>query len=75
LHFIILFSLEQINEGEEYDPRDIKRFNEVDEYAQMFIQHAQYGKIFDTKKALQHFHEAMIWRKQNNVYGKDFFIH
>jgi hypothetical protein len=41
----------------------------------MFIQHGQYEKTFDTKKALQHFHEAMIWRKQNNVYGKDFFIH
>jgi len=36
----------------------------------MFIQHGQYGKTFDEKKALRLFHEAMIWRKQNKAYGK-----
>jgi hypothetical protein len=36
----------------------------------MFIQHGQYGKTFDEKKALSHFHGAMIWRKQNKNYGK-----
>jgi len=40
----------QITEGQEYDPRDITRFNEVDEYATLFIQHSQYGKTFDEKK-------------------------
>ena len=64
------FSLEEISEGLLYDPRDIKRFNEVDGYAMMFVQHGQYGKTFDEKKALKQFHDAMNWRKQNNVYGK-----
>ena len=66
-----VFTLEQISEGQ-YDPRDIQRFNEVDEYALMFVQHGQYGKTFDEKKGFYHFHEAMIWRKQNNAYGKFF---
>jgi hypothetical protein len=65
-----LFVLEEISEGQVYDPRDIQRFNEVDGYALMFIQHGQYGKTFDEKKALRIFHDAMIWRKQNNTYGK-----
>ncbi len=69
----ILISLEQISEGQEYDPRDIQRFNEADGYTLMFIQHGQYGKTFDEKNALRHFHESMIWRKQKNVYGKYFF--
>jgi len=58
----------QISEGKEYDPRDIKRFNEVDEHALMFVQHGQYGKKFDEKDALDTFHEAMKWRKQHNTY-------
>jgi hypothetical protein len=73
--FLILFFLEQISEDQEYDSRDIKRFNEVDEYVLMFIQHGQYGKTFDEKKALRQFHDAMVWRKQNNIYGKYFFIY
>jgi hypothetical protein len=36
----------------------------------MFVQHGQYGKTFDEKKALRIFHDAMVWRKENNVYGK-----
>ncbi len=36
----------------------------------MFVQHGQYGKAFDEKKALRIFHDAMVWRKENNVYGK-----
>ncbi|CAF1118614.1 unnamed protein product [Adineta steineri] len=58
----------QINEGQEYDERDIKRFNEIDEYALMFVRHAQYGKTFDEQKGFYHFNEAMTWRKQNNAY-------
>ncbi|CAF0896486.1 unnamed protein product [Adineta ricciae] len=59
---------EQINEGQEYDARDIKRFDDVDDYARMFIQHLQYGKTFDEQKAFRIFHETMTWRKQNKVY-------
>lgn len=70
LVILILFPIEQISEGHEYDERDIKRFNEIDEYTLMFIQHGQFGKTFDEKHALHHFHEAMTWRKQNKVYGK-----
>ncbi|CAF0777273.1 unnamed protein product [Adineta ricciae] len=58
----------QINEGQEYDARDIKRFDDVDDYARMFIQHLQYGKTFDEQKAFRIFHETMTWRKQNKVY-------
>jgi hypothetical protein len=36
----------------------------------MFVQHGQYGKIFDEKKGLRQFHDAMVWRKQNDAYGK-----
>jgi hypothetical protein len=40
----------------------------------MFVQHGQYGKTFDEKKGLHQFNEAMVWRKQHNVYGKFFFL-
>ena len=72
--FFICLSLEQLSEGQQYDARDINRFHEVDEYTFMFIQHGQYGKTFDEQKSLRQFHDAMVWRKQNNVYGK-FFSH
>ena len=67
--YITFVSSEQINEGQEYDARDIKRFNDIDDYASMFVQHLQYGKIFDEQKAFRIFHETMTWRKQNKVYG------
>lgn len=70
IEIFCIFILEQISDGEEYDARDIQRFNENDQYPIMFVQHGQYGKTFDDKKALRHFNEAMVWRKQNNVYGK-----
>ena len=63
------FSLEEISEGLLYDPRDIQRFNENDDYAMMFVQHGQYGTTFDEKRALKIFNDAMVWRKQNNIYG------
>lgn len=71
---LIFFTLEEISEGLLFDPRDIKRFNEVDGYAMMFVQHGQYGKAFDEKKALKQFQDAMTWRKQNNVYGRHVFL-
>ncbi|UJR26065.1 hypothetical protein I4U23_007411 [Adineta vaga] len=55
----------QITEGQAYDARDIKRFNEIDEYALMFIQHMQYDKTFDEQKALRIFHEAMFQNYTN----------
>lgn len=58
----------EISEGQVYDPRDIQRFNENDDYAGMFVEHGQYGKTFDEKKALKVFHDAMSWRKANNIY-------
>lgn len=71
---LVLFSLEDISEGLLYDPRDIQRFNENDGYAMMFVQHGQYENTFDEKRALKIFHEAMIWRKQNNIFGRSFFL-
>lgn len=53
-----------------YDARDIQRFNENDDYARMFVEHGQYGKTFDNTKAFKVFHDAMSWRKTNNIYGK-----
>ncbi len=69
-NWIYIFSLENISEGQEYDPKDIQRFNEVDEYTLMFIQHGQFGTSFDQERALRVFNGSMTWRKQNNVYGK-----
>ena len=71
---VFLFYLEQISDGQEYDSRDLKRFNELDEYTLMFIQHGQHETVFNERKAFRYFHEAMTWRKQNNVYGTFFFI-
>ena len=68
----IFFVLEQIDEGQKYDPRDVRRFNEVDEYTTMFIQHGQFGTSFDEDRGLRIFNLAMSWRKENNVYGTDF---
>ncbi len=68
---ILQFSvLESIEKGDEYDERDIQRFNEEDEYTLMFIRHGQYGTTFNETRALQYFNESMTWRKENNVYGK-----
>jgi len=36
----------------------------------MFIEHEQHGKTFDEQKAFRCFNDAMVWRKQNNIYGK-----
>ncbi len=66
-------SLEQISEGQEFNENDIKRFNEVDGYTLMFIRHGQYGKTFDEQKAFRIFHDAMVWRKQNQTYGEYLF--
>jgi hypothetical protein len=66
---LLFFLLEQINEGQEYDPRDIQRFNEIDDYTLMFIQHGQFGTSFDEDRALRIFNASMSWRKKHNVYG------
>ncbi|CAF3610991.1 unnamed protein product [Rotaria sordida] len=58
----------EINENELYDPHDIQRFNEVDEYTLMYIQHGQFGPDFDADRALQIFNISMSWRKSHNVY-------
>ncbi|CAF2867549.1 unnamed protein product, partial [Rotaria sp. Silwood2] len=58
----------QISEGEIYDARDIERFNKIDEYTLMFIQHGQFGTSFNQDRALHIFDESMSWRKQHNVY-------
>jgi hypothetical protein len=65
----LFFLLEQINEGQEYDSRDIQRFNEIDEYTLMFIQHGQFGQSFDEDRALRIFNASMSWRKKHNIYG------
>lgn len=62
--------LGEINEGQLYDSRDIQRFNEIDEYALMFVQHGQLGTTFDETRALRVFNASMIWRRANRVYGK-----
>ncbi|CAF4050655.1 unnamed protein product [Rotaria sp. Silwood2] len=58
----------EIYEDELYDPRDIQRFNEIDEYTLMFIQHGQFGPNFDEDRALRVFNASMSWRKKHNVY-------
>jgi len=63
--------LEQISEGQEYDPRDIQRFNDIDEYTLMFIQHGQFNPTFDEDRALRIFDASMKWRKTHHVYGKN----
>ncbi len=68
--FMGYFSLEQISEGQVYDARDIQRFNEVDGYTLMFIQHGQFGTSFDQDRALRVFDGSLSWRKRHNVYGK-----
>lgn len=64
-----LFYSEEISENTIFNANDIKRFNEIDDYASMFIKHAKHGKAFDLKRAFRIFHDAMIWRKQSNIYG------
>ncbi|CAF3824132.1 unnamed protein product [Rotaria sp. Silwood1] len=59
---------EQISEGEVYDQRDIERFNKIDEYTLMFIQHGQFATSFNQDRAFHIFDESMHWRKQHNVY-------
>ncbi|CAF1295579.1 unnamed protein product [Adineta steineri] len=59
----------QINEGQDYDPRDLQRFNEIDEFTTMFIQHGQFGSNFDEDRALKIFNASMSWRKEHSVYG------
>jgi hypothetical protein len=63
-------SLEEISQGQVYDARDIQRFNEIDEYTLMFIQHGQFGTSFDQNRALGIFNGSMSWRKTHHVYGK-----
>ncbi|CAM4800151.1 unnamed protein product [Rotaria magnacalcarata] len=58
----------QISDGQQYDRRDIQRFNHIDEYTLMFIQHGQFGTTFDKNRAFHIFDAAMTWRKTNNVY-------
>ncbi len=70
MNYSRIFCLESIQKGNEYDERDIQRFNEEDEYTLMFIRHGQYETTFNDKRALQYFNESMTWRKENNVYGK-----
>ena len=67
---IVRIVVEEIADGQEYDPRDIQRFKEIDEYATMFIQHGQFQAEFDLDRALRIFHGAMTWRKRHHVYGK-----
>ncbi len=74
LHFHGYFRLEQISEGQAYDARDIQRFNEVDQYTLMFIQHGQFGTSFNQDRALRIFDESLSWRKKQNVYGKNKFL-
>ncbi len=64
------YSLEQLSEGQVYDARDIQRFNEIDAYTLMFIQHGQFNTNFDQDRALRTFNGSMSWRKRHNVYGK-----
>ena len=68
---VLICLLEQLADGEEYDRRDIERFNQNDEYTLMFIQHGQYGSTFNEERALRLFDGAMKWRKQNQVYGNN----
>ena len=65
------FVVEQISEGV-YDPRDLKRFNEIDDYTLTFIQHGQFGTSLNRDRVLHVFDAAMSWRKRHNVYGKKF---
>jgi hypothetical protein len=62
--------LEELAEQNLYNINDIQRFNEIDAYARMFIEHAQNGKTFDENKACRLFHDTMLWRQTNNVYGR-----
>ena len=63
------FFLEEIKNGE-FDARDLQRFNEIDAYTLMFIQHGQFGETFDEERAFRIFHGSMSWRKPQNVYGR-----
>ena len=67
---LLCLSAEEIAEGQEFDARDLQRFKDIDEYATMFLQHAQIAATFNQELALQIFHSAMSWRKKNNVYGR-----
>jgi hypothetical protein len=43
-HFQSMMNLSfRISQGQLYDSRDLKRFNEIDAYSLMFIQHGQFG--------------------------------
>lgn len=70
INILLPFLLEQITEGQKYDPRDLQRFNEIDEYTLMFIQHGQFSPEFDEDRALRIFNASMSWRKEHNVYGR-----
>lgn len=61
---------EQINDEHLYDPRDVQRFNDADEYATMFIQHGQLGATFDEQRALHVWNASLTWRKEQRVYGR-----
>ncbi|CAF4870001.1 unnamed protein product [Rotaria sp. Silwood1] len=58
----------QISEGQLYDTRDIERFNTIDPYTLMYIQHGQFGTSFNQERALNFFNGSMSWRKRHNVY-------
>jgi hypothetical protein len=58
-------------DGNEYDERDLARFNQIDAYTLMFIQHGQFKSTFDQERALKIFHDSMSWRKQHQVYGRN----
>lgn len=69
--YLSLSRLEQIEEGQLYDPRDLQRFNEIDEYTMMFIRHGQFGATFDEDRAMSVFNASLSWRKEHHVYGKE----
>jgi len=54
-----------------FNADDLKRFNEVDEYTLMFIQHGQFGTSFNQDRALRVFEGSLSWRKRHNVFGKN----
>ncbi|CAF2906770.1 unnamed protein product [Rotaria sp. Silwood2] len=58
----------QISEGQLYDARDIERFNTIDAYTVMFIQHGQFSTSFNQERALSTFNGSMSWRKRHNVH-------
>ena len=62
---IVRIVVEEIADGHEFDPRDIQRFRDIDEYATMFLQHGQLQSEFDLDRALRIF--KAVWLGERDI--------